>query len=221
MSDTISAIMIYMYHKNKNSNHSTQPNAVARTNQSDIKLSLPKKVMLGLGGICIIALGAFTSVQALQYFNEEPETISSVSDTQENTKNDASVNESDAGLSDEAAAEIAFASDLRNCTPRKMTFTHLLTGEKLEKEIVGLMDEKCIYEEQMPNDGLMKCRYDESRRAEAAKYYEAFARSSSFSSESDLSADGEVQSSETIDGEPIENPLNETINDGTCEITGY
>ena len=64
-----------------------------------------------------------------------------------------------------------FPDKLETCAKYKCQFNHPFTGETMEKEILGVIDGKCNYVEQMPNNGKMECKYTESMRKAAAKYY--------------------------------------------------
>lgn len=116
----------------------------------------------------------------------------------------------------------AFPEKLYSCTKYKCQFIHPMTGETMEREILGIIDGKCNYVEQMPNNGLMECKYTESMRKAAAKYYKdvAAAESSGTSVKADLGS-GEVETKYTIDGKEVANPLQEAISNGQCIISGY
>ncbi len=118
--------------------------------------------------------------------------------------------------------EMVFPDKLSSCTPYKITFKHPLTGEMLEKEILGIVNGKCDYVEQMPNNGKMECKYTESERKAAAQYYKDVASAETFgASVSANLVDGEQKTTYTIDGKVVDNPLQEFMNSGVCVITGY
>jgi len=120
--------------------------------------------------------------------------------------------------------EIIFADNLRACTPYKTTFKHLLTGETLEKEILGVIDGKCNYVEQMPNGGKMTCKYSETDRMAVAQYYKDIASAGSVgtSVQMNLGSNSAVQKTQyTINGKVVENPLQEATNCGVCVVSGY
>lgn len=118
--------------------------------------------------------------------------------------------------------QIDFADKLSSCTPYKITFQHPFTGEMLEKEILGIVNEKCGYVEKMPGNGKMECQYTESERQVAAQYYKDMALAESF--EANLNIDlesAEQQSTYTVNGKVVDNPLQELMNNGVCVISGY
>lgn len=118
--------------------------------------------------------------------------------------------------------EIIFAENLISCTEYKTTFKHLLTEEMLEKEIIGLVDGKCFYVEQMPNGGKMECKYTESERAVAAQYYIDVALAESTDSQTDIDLEtGEQKKTYKINDKVVDNPLEELTNTGVCVISGY
>lgn len=119
------------------------------------------------------------------------------------------------------------ADNLQSCTPFKCQALHPFTNTFMQKEIVGLVETKCLYRDQMPNNGLMECKFSESTRLAMAKSFqtEIEAMSSGKSMESSLSVDlvtGESQTTHSIDGQVVtDNPLQTALTDGTCVITGY
>ena len=118
--------------------------------------------------------------------------------------------------------EIVFADKLSSCTKYKMTFKHPLTGDMLEKEILGIIDGKCNYVEQMPNGGKMECKYSESERAVVAQYYKDVANAESVGTSFSLdSGSGEQKAKYTINGKVVDNPLQEAMTSGACVISGY
>ena len=118
--------------------------------------------------------------------------------------------------------EIVFADKLSSCTKYKMTFKHPLTGDILEKEILGIIDGKCNYVEQMPNGGKMECKYSESERAVVAQYYKDVANAESVGTSFSFDfGSGEQKAKYTINGKVVDNPLQEAITSGACVISGY
>jgi hypothetical protein len=101
-------------------------------------------------------------------------------------------------------------------------FTHPFTGEEMERRIVGLDGDSCTYEEQMPQNGQMRCTYSESVRVAVAEYYRV-----TFSAEESRTEvhiefpSGETGTRYTIDGREVGNPLNEAMSNGDCVISGY
>jgi hypothetical protein len=113
------------------------------------------------------------------------------------------------------------ADKLETCEPFTQTFVHPLMGGEMERRIIGLEGSDCIYQETMPNDGLMECRYSEELRISAAKYYRAMAQAESIQTDAEFSSDGESNVTTTLDGEVVEDPLQEAMNSGLCTISGY
>lgn len=118
--------------------------------------------------------------------------------------------------------ELIFADKLSSCTKYKTTFKHPLTGDILEKEILGIIGGKCNYIEQMPNGGKMECKFSESERMAVAQYYKDVANAESV--ETSISIDfgsKEQKTTYTINGKAVANPLQEAITSGACVISGY
>ena len=116
----------------------------------------------------------------------------------------------------------AFPDKLETCEPFSCKFEHPFTGEMMEKKIVGLVNGKCQYTEEMPNNGRMDCEYSESLRKAVAQYHRdiAAAESAGTSVKADLGS-GETETTYTIDGQEVENPLQEAVDSGACTISGY
>ncbi|MCX6751841.1 MAG: hypothetical protein NT161_03730 [Candidatus Nomurabacteria bacterium] len=118
--------------------------------------------------------------------------------------------------------EIIFANKLSSCTNYKITFKHPLTGETLEKEILGIINGKCNYIEQMPNNGKMECKYPESERMAVAQYYKDVTTAESVETSANTNlGSGEKKTTYIINGKVVDNPLQEAMNIGVCVISGY
>ena len=63
-----------------------------------------------------------------------------------------------------------FLDNLELCKPFSCMFRHPFTGEMMKKEIIGLVDDKCSYTEEMPNNGRMNCEYTEDLRKAIVQY---------------------------------------------------
>ncbi|MCK4670504.1 MAG: hypothetical protein KAT43_04835 [Nanoarchaeota archaeon] len=116
----------------------------------------------------------------------------------------------------------AFPNKLDACEAFSCEFEHPFTGEMMEKKIVGLVNGKCQYTEEMPNNGRMDCEYSESLRKAVAQYHRdvAAAESAGTSAKIDIGS-GETETTYTIDGEEVENPFQEAMDTGACTISGY
>lgn len=127
-----------------------------------------------------------------------------------------SVQETDASENLDSESEMSSVGlpyHLDQCETYSETFTHPMTGEELKKEVVGLHAEGyCEYIEEMPNGGLMQCKYSEETRIVMASYYKDIDRFSSF---------GSVKITYKLDGKTVENPLDEVMKNGDCKVSGY
>ena len=125
-------------------------------------------------------------------------------------------------LGSELIACDAFPDKLDSCEVFSCEFEHLFTGEMMEKKIIGLVNDKCKYTEEMPNNGRMDCEYTESLRKAVAQYHRDFIASESvgISIKADLES-GDVEATYNIDGKEVENPLQEAMSNGQCVISGY
>jgi hypothetical protein len=108
---------------------------------------------------------------------------------------------------------------LDSCQPYSCQFTHILTGDSLNRDIVGLTNNLCEYTEEMPNNGRMDCQYTEEFREVVAQYYRDVdvATTVGTSGSFDLGS-GEGTFTYTINGVEVENPLQEALDTGVCVI---
>lgn len=124
----------------------------------------------------------------------------------------AEVNDALAKMAEEMQRQAPVLADhLEECKELKQEFTHPFTGQPTERNIVGMVDGKCLYREEMPNNGMMECKYTEDVRKAVANEYR----------EIGSMQEGNMVKMESVDGEEVESPLMKAMNDGTCEITGY
>lgn len=116
----------------------------------------------------------------------------------------------------------AFPDKLNSCSNYKCQFTHPITGELMEKEILGIIGNKCNYIEQMSNGGKMECKYTESMRKAVTQYYKDVAAAESVGTEINTNlGSGETEVKYTIDGKEVSSPLSEAMTNGQCIISGY
>lgn len=120
--------------------------------------------------------------------------------------------------------EIAFLDKLLECSPTKISFSHPLTGAVYEKRVVGIFDGLCVYTEQLPYNGLIECNYSEEERTEVVNMYKAINETGTYNVNTRVvlnPGETETESTYTVDGVELVNPLQTAIDDGTCVITGY
>ena len=113
-----------------------------------------------------------------------------------------------------------FPDHLELCTPHKCQFVHPFTGEIMVKAVVGEEAGNCIYTEEMPNGGQMDCTYPPELRATIAQHYRDVATAKTTGAEVQVTED-RIETTHTIDGKEVENPLQEAITSGQCIISGY
>jgi len=131
----------------------------------------------------------------------------------------ASVEAAQETASQEATDCALFPDKFSACEPFSCRFIHPFTGELMEKNVIGLIENKCQYIEEMPNSFRMDCEYSESLRKAVAQYYRDIdaAESSETSVSIDFGSD-EVKTKYTIDDKAVENPLQEALDNGACQI---
>ncbi len=117
-----------------------------------------------------------------------------------------------------------YASKLDSCSPYTCTFTHPMTGDKLERKIIGLAGGKCVTIESMPGKHKMQCEYPpDMRKAVAAFFREtqaAEAAGKTIGGKVTMGGDGKPKSTTTVEGKPVVNPLQQAIEGGVCKIGG-
>jgi hypothetical protein len=117
---------------------------------------------------------------------------------------------------------VNFADYLMECVKYKTTFVHPFTKEIMEREILGIIDGKCNYVEQMPNGGKMECKYSETERRSVAQFYLDVAGAESVNTKMSISINEDnKQTTTSLDGKEVVNPLQVATDNGTCVIVGY
>ncbi len=140
------------------------------------------------------------------------------------TAADESSTDIEAAKTEDKAAESLSCDDfpehLERCTPYKCQFSHPFTGETMVKAVVGEEAGICLYVEEMPNDGQMNCRYNPELRTAIAQYYRDVAAAKTTAVDAQVTGD-RTRATYTIDGQEVENPLQEAMTNGQCDISGY
>lgn len=121
------------------------------------------------------------------------------------------------------------ADNLDTCDEYSQTFIHPFTGTEMVRRVMGVKEGKCLYTEQMPNNGSMECKYTKEYRVAVAEYYRKLAdaelsdKKVETKVEAKMSSNGEQEAKNTylIDGKQVENPLDKAMNDDICMISGY
>ena len=113
-------------------------------------------------------------------------------------------------------SEMIFADKLELCDAHKTVVKHPLTGEDVEKEIIGTIGDECVYIEQLLEDEKLECRYSESERKAMAQYYRDAISIEPGQEVSDIGNSGSKMYS--IDGREVDNPLQEAFERGSCVI---
>ena len=131
----------------------------------------------------------------------------------------------EATKTEDMAAELPLSCEdfpdyLDLCTPYKCQFSHPFTGETMVKAVVGEKAGICIYVEEMPNAGQMNCRYNPELRTAIAQYYRDVAAARTTDVDVQVTED-RIRATYRIDGKEVENPLQEAMSNGQCEILGY
>lgn len=204
-------------------------NTVNPSGQNSVGLVKPamatwKIIAASLIGVVVVGGGIYFASQKFLTPEETPKVSNEVSNQSPTSKpaETATPTEQPTKQSQPQNPEIIFADKLSSCSTYKTTFKHPLTGEMLEKEILGIINGKCDYVEQMPNGGKMECKYTESERKAVAQYYKDVASAESVGTSVNANlGSGEQKTTYTINGKVVDNPLQEATNSGVCVISGY
>jgi len=106
----------------------------------------------------------------------------------------------------DTSALLILANNLERGEPYVQRFKHFMTGDILERRIIGVEDGNLLYIEEMPGGFRLECRYSPESVKTVAQYYR------------DCANAGGEPSGKTyiINGKEVENPLQECINIGEC-----
>jgi hypothetical protein len=114
-----------------------------------------------------------------------------------------------------------YASKLESCSPYTCTFTHPMTGARLERTIIGLTGATCATREAMPGKHTMRCEYPPDVRKAVASFYRdmhaADAGGKTIGGTLTVDDSG-TRRSTTVDGKPVANPLQQAMERGLCTI---
>lgn len=183
-----------------------------------------KIIAVSLVGVVIVGGGIYFASQKFLKSEVMPKVSNEVSNqipTSQPTETTTPTKQP-AQQSQPQSPEIIFADKLSSCTAYKITFKHPFTGDMLEKEILGIVNGKCDYIEQMPNGGKLECKYTESERKAVAQYYKDVATTESVGTSVNANlGSGEQKTTYTINGKVVDNPLQEAMSSGVCVISGY
>ncbi len=201
-------------------------------NKKPIKKSYSKVILLILliifTALAYLLFNNWQTIQKLFFNKEENVVVDNISSTQEVFTAEESNDENETQIALEVMVDDncdQFPDQLIACNPYKCQFNHPLTQEPMIREIVGIVENSCYYLEQMPNGGQMKCQYNEPTRLAIADYIQDFAQAETASVEisGELSPDDfDIETKEVADGQEIsKNPLQEALDSGMCEVSGY
>ncbi len=112
-----------------------------------------------------------------------------------------------------------FPDKLESCEAFSCHFEHPSTEKLMKREIVGLIDDKCQYTEEMPNNKIMSCQYSEDLRKSVAQYRRDLEKAQSFEVSLDSDTEeGELKKVYLVDGEEVWNPVQEALDKEKCLI---
>lgn len=118
-----------------------------------------------------------------------------------------------------------FSKKIKSCVPFTCKFQHPLSADTMEREIIGLVDDKCVYSEKIPNGGRVDCNYTEDVRLAVSEYYKDLESVGTFTSNLAEKFKSEeekmLKNTYTIGEKEVMNPLQEASELGQCVVSGY
>ncbi|MCK4635517.1 MAG: hypothetical protein KAT32_01520 [Candidatus Moranbacteria bacterium] len=146
---------------------------------------------------------------------EEDEEDSIVMKEGEDKKEDESTNEtvsSNNNSTENATMSSGFIESLLKCSPNKESFKHPFSGETLNRKVVGLENDKCVYEEQMPGSMTLRCKYSKESLKNVVEYHKRLTDSSSIKTKSVTNGDGDMVTVTVVDGVELDFSMNDILN---------
>ncbi len=116
------------------------------------------------------------------------------------------------------------ASKIKDCAAFVQPYVHPWTGEKLERRITGMKNEKCNYVVSMPKGGKMDCHFPPDRLNDMADYFQNSTRYKNARIKSSTHfVDGKpvTKNRYFIEGKEIRNPMQESLDSGECVVSGH
>ncbi|MFA6280512.1 MAG: hypothetical protein WC612_06955 [Bdellovibrionales bacterium] len=111
---------------------------------------------------------------------------------------------------------------LETCTPFSCSYQHPMTGDMVSKSIIGEKAGKCLTTEQMPDAGQANCAFNVEFRKAVSQYLKLVDGGHKVKSSTTFdTATGKARTTETVDGLPVVNPLQEAFDKGICQVSGY
>ena len=80
-----------------------------------------------------------------------------------------------------------FSENLKSCSSFECFFNHPFTNTEMKREILSMKDGHCLYEEEMPNDSYMSCRFPIENLEDISDYYKLMLQSEEISDSVEVS----------------------------------
>ncbi len=119
---------------------------------------------------------------------------------------------------------LKFADKLEKCEKISIELKNVLTGTMMTHEVLGFEEEKCLFNVEMPNGGMMECKVTEDIRKKIAdQKYRTFAEEQAieFHSEISLEIDEEGNPTSTVESNNADGAFITALKNDQCVITGY
>lgn len=111
---------------------------------------------------------------------------------------------------------------LLTCSPYEDSFPTPFPSIFIKKEIKGIVENKCIYQDEIIGQYKIKCELAEDQRVNLAKFFNKMSLSDSIDSSYRVSLlSGDSTSKIVVDGEEVVDYYNQFLQDGTCSVFFY
>ncbi len=111
---------------------------------------------------------------------------------------------------------------LLTCSPYEDSFPTPFSSIFIKKEIKGIVENKCIYQDEIIGQYKIKCELAEDQRVNLAKFFNKISLSDSIDSSYRVSLlSGDSTSKIVVDGEEVVDYYNQFLQDGTCSVFFY
>ncbi len=117
-----------------------------------------------------------------------------------------------------------FPAAIYDCSAFEETFPHPVTSEPMKRNVHGVVDGRCHYEEEMPAMGRLICLYSLERLDAIADYHanlDTYERLEPVSRNDFVAGQAITTTTWTLDGEPYEHPIDAAMSAGECVVHGF
>ena len=112
-----------------------------------------------------------------------------------------------------------YADRLEKCESFQCQYSNPIFGSTMTKQIIGIENDKCHTVEEMPNKGMVDCKYPMTKIKAIAQYLRNLSVAQSSHIKISVSFGDKLKTKEEIDGKEVKDPLQESMSNGDCIMT--